>query len=64
MDHTLNGVIEKQDIIEGEDDEEQMTLIEKLCDSFIVETDDDVYYDAEKEDEDVKELVAICNADL
>lgn len=37
------------------DEGEHFTLIDKLCDSFIVETDDEVYYDAENADDDEKE---------
>ena len=36
--------------------EEGMLLIEKLRDSFIVETEDQVYYDAETAEEDMKDL--------
>lgn len=36
--------------------DEEALLIEKLRDSFIVETDDQVYYDAESADEDIKDL--------
>lgn len=41
---------------EDEYDDEPMTLIEKLSNSFIVETDNDVYYDAESVDDDRVEL--------
>lgn len=37
------------------DEDGQIMLIEKMCDSFIVETDDEVYYDAENADDDEKE---------
>ena len=42
--------------IGADTEEEQFTLIEKMCDAFIVETDDEVYYDAESADDDEKEL--------
>ena len=41
---------------EDDYDDEPMTLIEKLSNSFIVETDNDVYYDAESVDDDRVEL--------
>ena len=44
---------------EGNSEKQQegtMSLIEKLKDSFVVETDDEVYYDAEREDEKRKEM--------
>ena len=42
--------------IGADTEDEQFTLIEKMCDAFIVETDDEVYYDAESADDDEKEL--------